>query len=296
MIQEPRISRESAPNLSGPSIPKYTDVTIRNPLSAVRSFPERHRAIIKSLGKTLEAFLDDPNEDNLHDVRIAVRRTDASMSALPKRFRERRKTKRLLSKLEDLLRRSAKVRDLDAVRARLSGYPPNRVLDRLLRSVEKSRGRQLRLTTALAASIHNLSSLCPDTKDVRDRKEIRKRLNKVVKKLRLKVNRTLPIVLAEPDKTEALHSLRKDCKRLRYTLELVPVHGEDSELIETLISWQDLLGAVRDGDVTIDYLEGLERSVVAVDKILRAENGRRKHDYEKFAGTCRETFGARLPE
>jgi CHAD domain-containing protein len=264
-------------------------------LPAVQSFPEGHRAVINSLGRRLESFLDDPNEENVHDVRTAIRRADASMSVLPKRFRERRKTKRLLSKQEALMRQSAKVRDIDTVRARLSVYPPNSVLDRLLRRLEKSRRRQLKSTTALAASIHKLSSLCPDAKDARDEKEIRKRLDKVVKKLRSRMNRTLPVILAEPDKTAVLHSLRKDCKRLRYTLELMPVHGENSKLIKTMRSWQDLLGVVRDGDVAIDYLEGLERSV-AVDEILTAERSRRRHDYEKFAETCRETSGAKLPE
>ena len=55
-------------------------------MSAVQPFTERHRAIINSLGKRLEAFLEDPNEENLHDLRTSVRRADASVSALPKRF------------------------------------------------------------------------------------------------------------------------------------------------------------------------------------------------------------------
>ena len=80
--------------------------------------------------------------------RTSVRRADASVSALPKRFRARRKTKRLSGKLDDLMRQSAKVRDLDTVRARLSGYPSNGVLDRLLRRIQKSRRRQLKSTTS----------------------------------------------------------------------------------------------------------------------------------------------------
>jgi CHAD domain-containing protein len=287
-------NEERVPILSGLSIPKYGDVTVRDSLAAVQSFPERHRATIKSLGKRLEAFLDDPNEENLHDLRISIRRADASVSALRKGFRERRKTKRLLNELESLMRRSAKVRDLDTVRARLLGYPANSVPNRLLRRIEKSRARLLRSTTALAASTHKLSSLRPDAKDVRDEKEVRKRLNNVVKKLRTRVNLMLPLVLTEPEKTKELHSLRKDCKRLRYTLELMPVDQENSELIKALTSWQDLLGEIRDGDVTISYLEGLERSV-AVDEILRSESTRRRHDYQKFAGTFRENSRARLP-
>jgi len=255
-------------------------------LSAVQPFAERHRAAIDSLGKRLKAFLVDPDEDNLHDMRTAIRRADASMSALPKRFRGRRKTKTLSGRLEDLMRQSAKVRDLDTVRARLSAYPPSGAHDLLLPRIEKSRRRQLRSTVSLASSIRKLSSLCPDESDL-DEKKVRKRVDKVAKKLKSRVDRTLPVVLAEPDKTVVLHSLRKDCKRLRYTLELVPEHGEESKLVKTMRSWQDLLGEVRDGDVAIGYLEGVGRSA-AVDEILKAERNRRRRDYEKFVRACNE--------
>ncbi len=251
-------------------------------MSAVQSFPEKHRATIDSLGKRLRAFLDDPNEENLHDARTAIRRADASMNALPKRFRERRKTRNLSRRLESLMRRSAKVRDLDTVRARVSGYPPKGVRDRLLRRVEKERRRKLKPTTALAKSVRKLSPLYPGPKDAPDEKEMRRRVAKVARKLRSRVSRALPVVLAEPENTVALHTLRKDCKRLRYTLELMPVRGEDARLVKTMRLWQDLLGEVRDGDVTIDYLEGLGGSA-EVGEILRAERDRRGRDYEKFA-------------
>ena len=258
----------------------------RDSLPTVEPFPERHRTAMRSLKKKLDAFLEDPNEEeNLHDVRTAIRRAEASMHTMSKRFRERQKAKRILSKFEDLMRRSVKVRDLDAVRARLSYYPLNSVLDRVLRDMERSRRRQLKSSIAVAASIPKLSHLCPDANDVQDEEKARKRLDKVVKKLMSSVDRELQVVLSEPDGTEALHALRKDSRRLRYSLEGMPLHGEDSTLVKTLTLWQDLLGAVRDGDVTIYYLEGLERSAI-VDRILNTESARRRHDYEKFARTC----------
>jgi len=254
-------------------------------MPAVRPFPEKHRETIGSLKKRLSEFLDEPSEKSLHDLRTAIRRADASVSALPRTFRERRKTRRLSVKLEDLMRRSAKVRDLDTVRARLSAYPTSTAHSRLLRRIEKDRRRRLRLTRDSAASIRKLSSLCPDAKEFADKEGLSKRLEKVVKKLNARVNRMLPVVLANPDDTKALHSLRKDCKRMRYTLELTPVQGENPRLLKTLISWQDLLGSVRDGDVVIGYLEGLERSST-IDEILRAERSRRKHDYDAFVAAC----------
>ena len=262
-------------------------------MSAVHSFPERHRAIVDSLGKRLEAFLDDPDADNLHDLRTEIRRACATLDALPKKLRGRRKTRRLWDMLRDLMRRSAKPRDLDTLMARLAGYPSNHELDRLLKQVERGRRRKLKSTVSLAASIRKLSALRPNAKETREEKEIGRRLDKVARKLRSRMSQKLPIVLAEPGNVAMLHSLRKDCKRLRYMLELMPTHRENARLAETMKSWQSLLGEVRDGDVTIEYLEGLERSP-AVDEMLKAERSRRRRDYERFARACRETSGARL--
>jgi len=246
---------------------------------------ERHRDRVKSLHKRLEAFLEEPSAENLHDLRTAVRRVDASVNSLPRRLRERRKTNRLLGKLERLMKRSAKVRDLDTVQSRLTVYGTGRALGRLRRRVEKSRRKQVRSTVKAAASIRKLSILYTDAQDARETQRSEERIEKVVKRLSSRLNRRLPVVLSDPDDKEALHALRKDCKRLRYILELTPQEGEGSGLVMTLTSWQDLLGAVRDGDVTVEYLEGLERSA-PVDKVLRAERARRRQDYEGFAAAC----------
>ena len=248
---------------------------------------------MKSLQKRLEAFLDDSSAENLHDLRTAIRRADASTAAMPKSFRKSPRTKKLLGRLKKLMKGSAEVRDCDTVKTRLSEYPRDSVMDRLMRHVNKTRKRRLKSTEALAAKVRKVSSLSP-AKGSLDQEKTRRRLDKIVKRLRSKINWALPIVLSQPDNREALHSLRKDCKSLRYTLELSLAETDKSSAVGTLVSWQDILGAVRDGDVTIAYLESIERSA-GVERILVRERGRRAQDYERFAGAFRKLPNANNP-
>ena len=65
--------------------------------------------------------------------------------------------------------------------------------------------------------------------------------------------------MTDADKVNELHEMRKDCKKLRYLLELVP-HGKStgknvSKLEEELENMQDLLGAIHDCDAAVAYLK-----------------------------------------
>ncbi len=262
-------------------------------MSAVKPLPERHAELMKALGKRLEEFLDDPFEEGLHDLRTAIRRAEASTRALPKSFRKRGKTRRLRKKLEKFMKKSAKVRDLDTVKTRLSDHPRDRALEKLKQQAEDMRKKPLKSTIAVAESIRGLSVLSPD-EDELDEGATRKRLERIVKKLGLEMNRTLPTVTAHPEDKAALHGLRKDCKRLRYTLELSLARPSESKVVKTLVSWQDLLGAVRDADVTIEFLQRIERSA-EVEEILTWERSKRREAYEKFVRSSKETFDVKIP-
>jgi len=181
---------------------------------------------------------------------------------------------------------SAKVRDLDTLRDRLSVYPRDGVLDLLLHRAQGKRRSKLKPLKVLAGSIHGMSSLTPEGDDPVGEKRARGRLEDNVEKLNSKLNRARQTALADAGDKEALHDLRKDCKRLRYTLELLPVKGKETRL-KTLRLWQDLLGAIRGGDVTIGYLQAMGR-LPEVDGILGKERIRRARDYEMFVRAWKE--------
>jgi CHAD domain-containing protein len=101
-------------------------------------------------------------------------------------------------------------------------------------------------------------------------------------------------VLSQLDDKEALYCLGKDCKVLRYTLEASLAKAEESSVLRTLVSWQDILGAVRDGDVTTAHLERIERPT-DFERILARERGRRIQDYERFVRACKKVSDAKIP-
>jgi CHAD domain-containing protein len=88
-------------------------------------------------------------------------------------------------------------------------------------------------------------------------KKLEMRYNKVVVRLRERIELDLPIVLTNVNKIEELHELRKPCKKLRYLLELTSHqqnginNKETNAVITELEDVQDILGSIHDSDTTI---------------------------------------------
>ena len=55
-----------------------------------------------------------------------------------------------------------------------------------------------------------------------------KRYNKLISNFGGRIQLNLPLVMTDADKVNELHEMRKDCKKLRYLLELVP-HDKSSD-------------------------------------------------------------------
>jgi CHAD domain-containing protein len=136
----------------------------------------------------------------------------------------------------------------------------------------------------------------------------RKRLLKMVRKLKTKIERKIPIVINNEDRMLVLHELRKDTKKLRYLIELVTKRDyeraserstgdEDSDeqlgenhhrILRELEKIQGMLGEIHDYDVTIDYLnqQHLSNNSLISDIIENMINVRKKRfnefvDYNK---------------
>ncbi len=61
-----------------------------------------------------------------------------------------------------------------------------------------------------------------------------KRFNKLISKLGGRIQLDLPLVTTDPDKVAGLHELRKDCKKLRYLLELVSHDNSSGNIISKM--------------------------------------------------------------
>ncbi|MBY9021837.1 MAG: CHAD domain-containing protein, partial [Candidatus Lokiarchaeota archaeon] len=98
------------------------------------------------------------------------------------------------------------------------------------------------------------------------------------------------IVITNSLKIKELHELRKDCKKLKYILELLEKDNNKNNtaigLIKTLQNIQDILGSIRDYDITIDYLKKLEHSK-EIQEIINNEIEQRRLKYEEFLRFCK---------
>jgi CHAD domain-containing protein len=247
----------------------------------------------KSLSKRLKLFVKNPNEENAHDVRTAVRRVEVGISVLPSSSRTRRRTKKFRRVFRKLLKQSAKVRDLDIIYSRLSKYPTAPGRDKLMQDLKKRRKEVVQRTKDFTTIATKISPPNLKPKMISDTK-LGRRFNRVVGKLAAKINKRLPLVLADETKIDDLHKVRIDSKRLRYVLELAPGDKQSEKLLSVLRDWQDALGSVRDIDVTLDFLRGLPKSP-ETDEILTKETNNRKQGYEKFVQLCKERPGAKIP-
>jgi CHAD domain-containing protein len=84
--------------------------------------------------------------------------------------------------------------------------------------------------------------------------------------------------------------MRKDCKKLRYLLELLSHHNKVvSRTITELEKIQDMLGSIHDDDITIAYLKRIRYSK-EVRHILDSVIEERAHKYDEFIGFCRSNL------
>jgi CHAD domain-containing protein len=164
-------------------------------------------------------------------------------------------------------------------------YKQSPTYERLTESLRKSRKSHLEQAKELALSVQKEPGPRVKPRDLSD-PILQRRHNKVVRRLASKIMSELPIVREDPSKVEELHVVRRDCKQLRYVLEMSEFSRPPKPLV-TLRSWQDLLGTIRDHDVMIEYLRG-QRKSAEIQLALNTEVENRNESYRKFVEVSRE--------
>ena len=261
------------------------------PLITRDSFAKEYDKFGKALVRRVKEYLKDPNAENVHRLRTATRRLQAASTLLPKTIRKRRKTQKTLARIRKLMKVNAAVRDWDIVLSKLSIYKKSPTYDHLIEGLRKSRNSNLEEAKELAISTQKIASLRVRARDLSD-SSLQKRYNKVVGKLASKITNELPLVREDSSKVDELHVVRRDCKQLRYVLEMSEFSTPSKRLV-ALRSWQDLLGGIRDHDVMIEYLrQSGESSVVRLALNKEVEN--RQSSYLKFVEASRDNPVSRL--
>jgi CHAD domain-containing protein len=207
------------------------------------------------VAKRLASYLESASEDNVHDLRTALRRQETRSALLPKSLRKKKRNSRYLSHYKRLFKANTKIRDLDIVRNGVITYSSLHH-GNLLNQISEERSSCVRDARRIARKILNcdVMSLSPD--QINESK-LEKRYHSTVNDLNKRIEVLLPQVLGEPDSQDELHSLRKLCKRLRYVLEV----GSEKEgrVAQKLTAWQEILGEIHDLDVILAFLENRKR-------------------------------------
>ena len=251
------------------------------------------------------SYIKNSNEKNIHDIRTSLRRFNAAFLILPKRYR---KKGCLLSDYNQLANKffkvNSEIRDMDIIYEKLNGYPQTDQRNIVIDLLKKDRQSHLDGAKTIALSLKNMNSnKILDKMDITE-KEVQKRYNKLLFRLVSKIETNFLIVITDILKIKELHELRKDCKKLKYLLELLVKDNNKKNtairLIKTLQNIQDILGSIRDYDVTINYLKKLEPSK-EIQEIVNNEIEQRRLKYEEFLRFCkrrlhisRDSFFARI--
>jgi len=268
---------------------------------------------VQKVDKRLDEYIKDPNKDNIHGIRTAIRRLEASYSASPKQIR-RKRMKKYVDNSKRLFKLNSEIRDFDIILEKLNkeGQMDEQQLEIPSKSIKRQKNRKLDKALSIAIELRKLNAPhLNNDNDLYDRcivqQKLIKRYNNVVGKFVCRMERNFPIVINDSEKIDELHEIRKDSKKLRYLLELVLSnkdrykgnidkndginkndHGDNHDvsfLLEKLEKIQDMLGNIHDYDITTAYLKGhnSHNFFIAENNIAMI----RKNKYEQFVQYCK---------
>lgn len=263
------------------------------------SYLDKSERNIQRVSNKLDDYIKEPNEENIHDIRKAVRRLEASYRSLPtKKVRKKRVIREYVKYSKELFRINSQIRDFDIIGEKLSSDAKSAQQD-VIKSIERSlfKQRKTKLNEAISFALELRKLRVPKlTKKIKiSNKRSKKRFSKVIGRFATRIEQNLPIVANDNEKITELHELRKDCKKLRYLLELLPDNNHQdqrtekddyvSELMEKLENVQDLLGIIHDHDTTIAYLKGHKGTRTRssqIHSVLTNINQERQNKYKEF--------------
>jgi CHAD domain-containing protein len=280
-------------------------------------FLSRLEANVQRVDKRLNDYLKDPNNNNIHDIRTAIRRLDASFVTLPKKERNKNTIRGYKTTARHLFKINSQIRDYDIIHTKLEKYSADAVYTQLINSLERRRKTKLANAIKIATLLRQLPVPYLTKDDILEKK-LQRRYNTTVRRVSERIESNFPVVLTNMNKIVELHELRKDCKKLRYLLELMPdqdnkethkmitelediqdmlgsIHIQNNEgmhkMITELEDIQDMLGSIHDNDAMIAYLKRVRHSK-EITHILNSEVTERNTKYKEFVQYCKRNLSS----
>ena len=245
-------------------------------------FLAEYEKIKERVNKSLREYLGNPGIGQTQNLRAAVRRLDAAIRVLPKKTRDEKSVRRCHERCRDVLRETSRIRDIDILKERISKHPADRTVALMLANFQEEREE---FVDASKRAAWRLFEHHPPKLERRDLPRFVRRAESTLAEMNEEVVTELGVSLKDEAKVDELHSLRKHCKRLRYTLELFPAVEHNARLVGELRMWQDVLGEIRDCDVIVDYLSRA-RPTDGVRSALASERALRHQKYLSFVRSC----------
>jgi CHAD domain-containing protein len=254
-------------------------------------FSSRFEKSAKRVKERLAAYMEEPeNDEKVHDVRTALRRLEASFLLMPKKLRKR--NRKQIDAHKQFFRANSRVRDYDIIRCRIAARAQGELFAQLAADLDSKRKVEVEGAVGLARLIASMPAA--SLKGLKDY-ELESRMDDVAERLLRKVRNGLPMVVADSKNVEELHQLRKDLKKLRYVLEVIPsglkkqhekkvlriLKGKNRRAEERLKELQDLLGSMHDIDITMQYLSSLKKKAAA--HIVQGEKAERDALFDRFS-------------
>jgi len=212
---------------------------------------------------------DRPSPDEIHDLRVIVRRIQVIRRLMPRSARNSQDAKTFSFALKSVMKATSQLRDTDTLmvtlRAHRGSIPPGILVD-----LENQRSDSAARSKATIGTLADV--LVPELDAAKLRgKRLSRRFRKDVRKHSKVASSLLSQVLDDESRLVELHSLRKEVKKLRYLLELA---DKTPARLSSLTKWQDSLGVIHDLDVAISYLKeiGAGPSGTAILELQRARH------------------------
>ena len=251
-------------------------------------FLKKFKRISDNFNQKLGQYIVDSNDENIHDIRVLIRRLEAAYKILPKSARKQKKMKNHIKQAKEFFKMNARIRDFDIICANMESRYPDRTLD-LVQSLKDSRIEHIENANRLALKISRLPRLEIPKSSLKESK-LEKKYLKVLDDIVLNIQKNTIIALRDEKKINELHMLRKDFKKLRYSLEFASDKKATFEMLKNLKNIQDMLGEIHDSDIIINHLKSIEQNSRYSD-IISAEVVERNKKYNTFA-----TFFRKYPK
>jgi len=242
-------------------------------------FIKKFKKILERFTKRLDQHIMEPSEENIHDIRIAIRRLESACRIMPKNLRKKRVIQDYMEETKKLFKINTQIRDIDIICEKFERQHTSKYLE-LSNHLKNRRENELKTAHQLALKVKGIPLPKIKGKDIID-SELNKRFHKIVNELTAQIQQNIPIVISDEKKIDELHILRKDFKKLRYSIELTSNKIISSTSIKSLKKIQDLLGEIHDCDIMLDYLREVKGPNELSD-VIRNEILERREKYQQF--------------